>query len=191
MSPRKSTRNQLIASAEEVFYSRGIGATSVDVVAQEAGVSKPTVYAHFAGKSELAATALRHRHDQAAAELADWLAGVEEPGDRPQAVFSWLAHRYRTKGRRGCAFLNAAAETVDPEDPVHHAVRAEKRWLLDLLTTLCAEAGTAAPELRASQLLLLIDGVAGRVVVEGPQAAARAVSDAAAAAAVLLAAGTS
>ncbi|MEU7467528.1 TetR family transcriptional regulator [Streptomyces sp. NPDC044984] len=154
-------------------------------------MSKPTLYAHFTGKSELAATALRHRHDQAAAELADWLAGVAEPADRPQAVFSWLAHRYETKGRRGCAFLNAAAETVDTEDPVHHAVRAEKRWLRELLTTLCAEAGTAAPELRASQLLLLIDGVAGRVVVEGPQAAARAVADAADAAAALLAAGPS
>ncbi|MFE1207000.1 TetR/AcrR family transcriptional regulator [Streptomyces sp. NPDC058762] len=191
MSPRRSTRNQIVASAEEVFYSRGLGATSVDVVAQEAGVSKPTVYAHFAGKSELVATALRHRHDQAAAELADWLAEVAEAGDRPQAVFSWLAHRYETKGWRGCAFLNAAAETVDAKDPVRRAVRAEKHWLLELLTTLCAEAGTAAPELRASQILLLIDGVAGRVVVEGPEAAARAVRDAAAAAAVLLAASTS
>ncbi|WP_217242473.1 TetR/AcrR family transcriptional regulator [Streptomyces sp. AC555_RSS877] len=191
MSPRRSARNQLIESAEEVFYSRGLGATGVDAVAQAAGVSKPTLYAHFTGKGELAATALRHRHDQAAAELGEWLAGVADPAARPLAVFSWLAHRYETKGRRGCAFLNAAAEVVDPADPVRQAVRGEKRWLLGLLTTLCAEAGTTAPELRASQLLLLIDGVAGRVVVEGPEAAARAVADAADAAAALLAAGTS
>ncbi|WP_159665532.1 TetR/AcrR family transcriptional regulator [Streptomyces mexicanus] len=186
MSPRRSARNQLIQSAEEVFYHRGLGATGVDAVAHEAGVSKPTLYAHFSGKSELAATALRHRHDEAAAELDEWLAGVRDPADRPLAVFSWLAHRYERKGARGCAFLNAAAEVVDPEDPVRRAVREEKRWLRELLTTLCTEAGAARPELLGSQLLLLIDGVAGRVVVEGPQAAARAVADAADAAAVLL-----
>jgi AcrR family transcriptional regulator len=190
MSPRRSARNQLVRSAEEVFYQRGFATTTVDTVAQEAGVSKPTLYAHFTGKSDLAATALRHRHDEAAAELEEWLAGVEDPAARPSAVFSWLAHRYEGKGGRGCAFLNAAAEVVDPEDPVRQAVRGEKRWLRELLTTLCAQAGTPAPERIASQLLLLIDGVAGRVVVEGPQAAARAVADAADAAAVLLGAGT-
>ncbi|MFH8609633.1 TetR/AcrR family transcriptional regulator [Streptomyces sp. NPDC018029] len=190
MSPRRSARSQLVSSAEEVFYNRGFAATGVDTVAQEAGVSKPTLYAHFSGKSDLAATALRHRHDEAAAELAEWLAGVEDPAARPTAVFSWLARRYDSKGARGCAFLNAAAEVVDPEDPVRQAVLREKRWLRELLITLCAEAGTTAPEPIASQLLLLIDGVAGRVVVEGPQAAARAVADAADAAAVLLEAGT-
>jgi AcrR family transcriptional regulator len=187
----EKAREGAMRGTRNVFYSRGLGATGVDAVAQAAGVSKPTLYAHFAGKSDLAVTALRHRHDQAAAELGEWLAGVADPAARPPAVFSWLAHRYETKGRRGCAFLNAAADVVDPEDPVRQAARGEKRWLLDLLTTLCAEAGTTAPERRASQLLLLIDGVAGRVVVEGPQAAARAVADAADAAAVLLAAGPS
>lgn len=190
MSPRRSARSQLVSSAEEVFYNRGFAATRVETVAQEAGVSKPTLYAHFSGKSDLAATALRHRHDEAAAELAEWLAGVEDPAARPVAVFSWLARRYETKGARGCAFLNAAAEVVDPEDPVRQAVLREKGWLRELLIALCAEAGTTAPERIASQLLLLIDGVAGRVVVEGPQAAARAVADAADAAAVLLEAGT-
>lgn len=190
MSARRNARIQLVKSAEEVFYSRGYAATRVDTVAQEAGVSKPTLYAHFTGKSDLAATALRHRHDEVAAELEEWLAAVDDPAERPLAVFSWLAHRYESKGGRGCAFLNAAAEVVDPEDPVRQAVRGEKRWLRELLTTLCEQAGTSAPERRASQLLLLVDGVAGRVVVEGPRAAARAVADAADAAAAVLGAGT-
>ncbi|MYR57499.1 TetR family transcriptional regulator [Streptomyces sp. SID625] len=187
MSPRRSARNQLIEIAEEVLYNRGLTAIGVDVVAQGAGVSEPALYAHFSSKSELAVTALRHRHHEAARELTEWLAGVERPADRPLVVFSWLTDRYERKGGRGRAFPNAAAEVVDPVDPVREAVREEKQWLRELLTTLCAQAGTSAPELHASQLLVLVDGVAGRVVVEGPRAAARAVADAADTAAVLLA----
>ncbi|MGP4043608.1 TetR/AcrR family transcriptional regulator [Streptomyces sp. 2A115] len=188
MKPRRSARDLLIESAETVFYERGLGATNVNAVAQAAGVSKPTLYAHFPSKDELAAAALRHRHERRSAELEAWLAEVEDPAERPLAVFSWLIHWYGERGRRGCAFLNAAAEVVDAEAPVRQAVQAEKTWLLELLTGLCAQAGAARHAHLASQLLLLIDGVAGRVVVQGPQAAARATAEAADAAAVLIAA---
>ncbi|APY85137.1 TetR/AcrR family transcriptional regulator [Streptomyces alfalfae] len=188
MSPRKNTRDLLMESAEAVFYERGLVATNVNAVAQAAGVSKPTLYAHFTGKDELAAAALRHRHERRAAELETWLAGVEDPADRPLAVFSWLAEWYGGSGRRGCAFLNAAAEVTDADAPVRQAVREEKAWLLDLLAGLCARAGAVRPERLASQLLLLVDGLAGRVLVRGPKAAAGAAADAREAAEALIAA---
>ncbi|CAM5283052.1 TetR/AcrR family transcriptional regulator OS=Streptomyces alboniger OX=132473 GN=CP975_31640 PE=4 SV=1 [Streptomyces alboniger] len=188
MSPRENTKDLLMESAGTVFYERGLVATNVNAVARAAGVSKPTLYAHFTGKDELAAAALAHRHERRAAELDAWLAGVDDPAERPLAVFSWLAEWYGESGPRGCAFLNAAAEVVDADTPVRRAVRAEKAWLLDVFTGLCAGAGAARPGRLASQLLLLIDGLAGRVVVHGPEAAAGAAADASDAAAVLIAA---
>src|SRR3954468_12981990 len=43
----------VLAAAEGAFLATGFGAVSMDTIAREAGVSKATVYAHFAGKAEL------------------------------------------------------------------------------------------------------------------------------------------
>jgi TetR/AcrR family transcriptional regulator, mexJK operon transcriptional repressor len=43
----------ILAAAKRAFLANGYGAVSMDTIAREAGVSKTTVYAHFAGKEEL------------------------------------------------------------------------------------------------------------------------------------------
>jgi TetR/AcrR family transcriptional regulator, mexJK operon transcriptional repressor len=43
----------ILAAAKRAFLAAGFGAVSMDAIAREAGVSKATVYAHFAGKEEL------------------------------------------------------------------------------------------------------------------------------------------
>lgn len=46
-------RADILAAAEELFLAHGYLGTSVDDVASRAGVSKPTVYAHFGNKEAL------------------------------------------------------------------------------------------------------------------------------------------
>jgi len=43
----------ILAAAKRTFLASGFGTVSMDTIAREAGVSKATVYAHFAGKEEL------------------------------------------------------------------------------------------------------------------------------------------
>ena len=43
----------ILAAAKRAFLTAGFGAVSMDAIAREAGVSKATVYAYFAGKEEL------------------------------------------------------------------------------------------------------------------------------------------
>ena len=43
----------ILAAAKRAFLANGFGAVSMDTIARDAGVSKATVYAHFAGKEEL------------------------------------------------------------------------------------------------------------------------------------------
>jgi AcrR family transcriptional regulator len=184
--PTTSSHERLVTAAARLFYDRGITSTGVDAVVQAAGLTKPTLYAHFPSKSALVVTVLQQRHERLANELEAWVEGIEDAHARPLGVFSWLADWYSRGGQRGCGFLNAAAELADPEDAARPVVRAEKRWLRDLLTSLCEGAGLSQPSRLGSQLLLLVDGVAGRVVVQGSDAAAEAVDDATRVAALLI-----
>jgi|SRR5215207_5543339 len=171
-------RDKLLHSASTLFYEDGIGATGVDDVVRAAGVSKPTLYAHFGSKAELVGAVLERRH----ADRAEELAAIE---GGPLAVFEWLEAFYARDGARGCAFVNAAAELVGP-GPGRDAAVHEKAWLRAEMTRRARAAGLRAPERLGSQLALLVDGVAARVVVDGHEAAGPAVEDAAAAARVLV-----
>src|ERR1700731_2131497 len=51
--PLASKAESILAAAKRSFLAAGFGAVSMDAIAREAGVSKATVYAHFAGKEEL------------------------------------------------------------------------------------------------------------------------------------------
>ncbi len=53
MSRGGFVRQAVEDAARATFVERGFEGTSVDEIARRAGVSKPTIYAHFGGKSEL------------------------------------------------------------------------------------------------------------------------------------------
>jgi AcrR family transcriptional regulator len=178
VSQPSSTVDRLLATAGQLFYERGVTATGVDAVVKAAGLSKPTLYAHFPSKSALLAAALTRRHDQRRVELQTWVDRIPNAAERPLAVFGWLSDWYARDGARGCGFLNAAAELPDADDPARQVIQAEKRWLQDFLTDLCRTAGLIHPELLGSQLLLLVDGIGGRAVVDGARSAHAAVADA-------------
>jgi AcrR family transcriptional regulator len=44
---------QIVEAARRLFMADGYGATSMDAIARDAGVSKATLYAHFTNKAEL------------------------------------------------------------------------------------------------------------------------------------------
>lgn len=52
-------REQILSGAKKVFLREGFAATSTDVIAREAGVSKRTLYAYYPSKEELFENVLR------------------------------------------------------------------------------------------------------------------------------------
>ncbi len=52
------TRAQVLTAAQEVFAEKGIAGTSIEQIAERAGYTRGAVYAHFAGKDELAIAVL-------------------------------------------------------------------------------------------------------------------------------------
>lgn len=159
MGIRTSTEARLLDAAEELFFTRGIGATPVDAVLERAGVSAATLYRGYPSKEALLAAALTRRHD---AWIAAWDRAVDRqdsPEGRLLAVFDALDEfRQQPVGSRWCAFLGSAAEYADAPAEVADAVRLDTDTLRARLTALAVPlAGDDAAAL-ADQLLLVVTG---------------------------------
>lgn len=48
-------RERIVAAAVDLFYQNGFGHTTLDQVAEQIGMTKPFIYAHFSSKTELLA----------------------------------------------------------------------------------------------------------------------------------------
>jgi len=157
-SPSASpTRARILAAANELFYANGIRATSADRIIDEVGITKVTFYRHFRTKSDLVVAYLE---GQAAAER-EWMRSVRRPGDPVGSLLAFaesIGTVSCTPGFRGCAFINAAAEFPDADDPVRHTVDAHRRWMLAEFAEIAAEAGASPVPSVAKQLMLLRDG---------------------------------
>jgi TetR/AcrR family transcriptional regulator, mexJK operon transcriptional repressor len=80
----------ILAAAKRAFLAAGFGAVSMDAIAREAGVSKATVYAHFAGKEELFGAVIGRECER---YFADFAPGELDPLDL-RASLAALGRRF-------------------------------------------------------------------------------------------------
>lgn len=174
----QSRRDELIDTALRLFYTQGFHATGIDKILAEAGVAKMTLYKHFRSKDELILAALQRRD----AQFRAWLTGAMEqasphPRDRLLAMFDALEDWFRGcafegLGFSGCAFIKAAGEFGDRDNPINRAAVEHKRLILDYIERLCAQAGAVEPHALALQLGLLKEGAIVAAQMQGtPEAA--------------------
>lgn len=178
---RPGTEQRVLDAAEELFFSRGIAATPIDVVLERAHVSSATLYRGWSSKEALVAAALDRRHD-------DWVATWDRAVDRARddrgrllAVFDALDdYRATPAGSRWCAFLGTAAEYVDAPADVRAVLDREtdtlRRRLTETARPLVGERASALAE----QLLLVVSGSLAMRLRDpaAGTATARAVADA-------------
>jgi TetR/AcrR family transcriptional repressor of mexJK operon len=89
-APAASKAESILAAAKRTFLESGFGAVSMDTIAREAGVSKATVYAHFAGKEELFGAVIGSECER---YLADFSAAELDPCD-VRASLTVLGRRF-------------------------------------------------------------------------------------------------
>ncbi|MBB6468637.1 AcrR family transcriptional regulator [Aminobacter lissarensis] len=159
-TPGKPTRERIVDAASKLFYGEGIRAVSVDAVAEKAGLTKRTLYYHFASKDDLISAYLDGRDQPNLALFQRWFGETEGGIDQKvRAIFQNLAKSARHPKWKGCGYLRTAAELADM--PGHPAIKTgiahKKRVEAWLATTFVAE-GVRSPELLARQIILLLDG---------------------------------
>jgi AcrR family transcriptional regulator len=158
-------RERILAAAAQLFATQGINATGMEQVAEEAPVSKRTLYAHFRTKNDLVMAHLEGLV-LSGATLESVLAREDvPPRERILMLFDQLTADAGLV--RGCPFIDAAAEFPDPESTVHSYAREQKLRMVQLIAALVTELGCREPLALAEQLATLADGAASRAMVLG------------------------
>ncbi|MFG3256196.1 TetR/AcrR family transcriptional regulator [Streptomyces sp. NPDC048172] len=165
-SPRRGRggRERVLAAAARLFAAQGINATRMEQVAEQAPVSKRTLYAHFRTKDELV---VAHLHELTATGHTLESALSREDVPARERILGLFGPPPATGGApvRGCPFIDAAAEFPDPAGAVHSYAREQKLLMVRLVTALAEELGCREPAALAEQLVTLADGAASRAMV--------------------------
>ncbi|CAN5445563.1 TetR/AcrR family transcriptional regulator [soil metagenome] len=133
--PASDRRELILEAAREAFADGGYHRTSLDAVAERAGVSKALIYEHFASKRDLHA-AMLEAHVSELVERLDAALSTAEPGeDRmragTEAFFTFLEER------RGAAAI-MLRNTGDP-DVAEWLARLREQVTAAIVTLMTAE----------------------------------------------------
>jgi AcrR family transcriptional regulator len=109
----RATRRAIVDAAARLFIERGYGATTVDAIAETAGVSRKTVFTSVGGKTEALKLAI------------DWaIAGDDEPVPMLERPHVKAMHTEPDARRILTGYARQVRETGARTAPLHEVVRA-------------------------------------------------------------------
>jgi AcrR family transcriptional regulator len=169
---------RLLDVATTLFMERGFDGTSIDAVAEAAGVSKPTIYARHRDKRDLFAAVLRGR-------IRDWLAPLSAAAEaqatdrNPKSIETTLRelsrHMLEQASMPECATLHRILAAQAVQFPELAKLAHEDGWLrgvrgVAILLRQFADRGEIRvddPELAADLFLNLLLGHSARAALHG------------------------
>ncbi|MFM0207742.1 helix-turn-helix domain containing protein [Paraburkholderia sediminicola] len=154
-----NTRERILRTASELFYREGTRAVGVDLIVEQAGVAKTSLYRHFGTKDDLIEAFLL-LEDEDFWRHWDAVAAQHKgaPREELDAQLQWIGERIARPGYRGCPQINIAAEYADDKHPARKVAVAHKRELRRRLADLARALRVDKPETVALRLGTMIDG---------------------------------
>lgn len=169
---RSEARERLLSTAGGLFYREGIRAVGVERILTEAPATRATFYRHFPSKEDLVLAYLRGVDAHSRAEVDAAVETAPSPADAVRAIGTGVADDLVRPGFRGCAFLQAAAEYPDPDDPVRRVILEHRAWYLATLTELFGQVfgdspRRGRPEHAARHFVVMRDGAMTGAALDG------------------------
>src|SRR3954470_14190883 len=116
---KAQTRERLLDAASTVFARKGFAATSIDEIAEAAGVTKGAVYSNFESKEDLVRTVLDERLEQRFRDIADDVpnkGSLAEDAVRASEQFGTVLEEERDAVLLGLEFAIHAVRNPDFRD---------------------------------------------------------------------------
>jgi AcrR family transcriptional regulator len=160
VSKGEETRQAILARAFELASVIGVSGVTIGRLAEETGLSKSGLFAHFGSKEALDVAIVEEAGRQFV--QAVMVPALREPRGEPRvrALFeNWIAWVQRSGG---CFFVGAAAELDDRPGPPRDAlVRASRDWIDELAKAarIAVREGHFASGLDTDQFAFELDGI--------------------------------
>ena len=152
------TRQQIIQAACQIFYKKGFHACGVELLAQQAGVTKRTLYAHFGSKDALITAVLDYRHEQFITKMQSAL--NRQTNKRPDhAYLDFIVAWTHEPNFSGCLFIHACAEFGDTQSAPNQAAVAHKRQIRNILCERLITLGVENAQTVADTAFLIGEGM--------------------------------
>ncbi|MDH3000493.1 hypothetical protein A1D23_01290 [Chelonobacter oris] len=153
-----SKRQKLIESACRLFYQQGFHACGVEQLAQQAGITKRTLYSYFSSKEDLIVTTLTYRHQQFMTQMQAVLADYSVQ-ETIEGYLFFLRQWILSENFYGCMFINACAEYAAAQAPAHQQATEHKQAVQAVLLARLQQAGFKQAESIAELLFISGEGV--------------------------------
>ena len=167
-------RQRILDTASRLFYERGVRAVGVDLVVDDSGVAKTSLYRHFRTKDDLIVAFLEREDaefwaqwDEVAARHAD------DPAAEIEAHMRWIGKRLARANYRGCPQINVAAEFAEADHPSRAVSREHMQAMRKRLADTARKLGAARPGELAAQLGVLVNGAFVSASLLSPDEATR------------------
>ena len=154
---------KILDTAERLFNENSFVGVGVDLIRDESGCSKTTMYTYYKNKNQLVQSVLRARDEKFKESLFKYI-GTAEGICAINKIFDWHMEWFQQESFKGCLFVRAVAESSQSEQDIISISKRHKQWIKDLISKHCVLADH--PEL--SQLIYtLIEGLISRFLVDG------------------------
>ena len=108
----KSTRDQIVEAADELFYHQGFENTSFADIAATVNISRGNFYYHFKTKDEILDAVIDARFGKTETMLDDWESAGETPADRIRSFIEMLIANKADLKRYGCPVGTLSMELI-------------------------------------------------------------------------------
>lgn len=169
--PRQSepTRQKILDTAYELFYSKGYTRVGMDEIAARARLTKRTLYYHYRSKDGLLAAVLEHYHAMAQTRIAN---NTRRYRGKAQSsitrMFADLLQWSKTPGWTGSGFTRLVMELADlPGHPARTIARRHKAVKEAWWVNKFGQSHVLRPRERAREISLLMEGAFVMMLISG------------------------
>lgn len=134
-SPESSTRNEIVAAADDLFYRQGFEHTSFAHIAAAVKISRGNFYHHFKSKDDILRAVIDKRLADRRAMMAEWTARHDDPRDRLYAFIDILKVNGAKIRRHGCPIGTLCSELAK----LNHQAQNEAKGLFTLFDAWLSE----------------------------------------------------
>ncbi|MCW8038840.1 MULTISPECIES: TetR family transcriptional regulator [Acinetobacter] len=165
--------DKILKTAEQLFNQQSFSGVGVDLIRDESGCSKTTLYTYYSNKHQLVQSVLQARDQRFRESLqaaVDGLQGV----DALKKIYDWHIEWFQSDHFKGCLFVRAVGESSPNDHSIIAIAQQHKQWVRSLIQTqtLKLKRGQDITQL----MYLQLEGLINQFLVEGFQAQTAAMS---------------